>query len=211
MVPQEASPKHARKGSEAESTIVSQTGSVTFQASSLNRGDLPDDLPWQMLYEGFAVFRITIRNDSPHSWSLNPELIQVRDKKRKTLKRTTSAEVTPEIMKFYLAGQRGIYGEATVSIGTGGIGIGGEPAERPPSTRRIDRTPTISPNPRAGTVSASLAQELRSILEHHEVKEVEVPAGGTYEGLLYVKSKKFGNKLSGSVIRFGDEGSAPAP
>ena len=205
---QEASPEHARKGSDAESGLASQTGSVTFQASSLNRGDIPDDLPWPMLYKGFAVFRITIRNDSPHSWRLHPEAIQVQDKKRKTLKRATSAQVTPEVMKFYSAGGRRINAEAHAGVSTWEDKPG---EQRPPATRRIPLTPTSAPNPSAGTVSASLAQELRSILEHYEVKEVEVPAGGTYEGLLYVKSKKFGNKLSGSVIRFGDDGSATAP
>ncbi|MCZ6769361.1 MAG: hypothetical protein O7D93_08965 [Acidobacteria bacterium] len=174
-----------------------QIEEITFEVSSLKQSELPDDFPWQILNEGFAVLKLRIRNGSSGIWTFDPGEVEVFESGGKTINRAAPTEITPQLMKFYRGGQLGIYGEAY---------SGGRPTRE-----EWERVPTVEPGARAGTVSVNVAQRLRAILEHYQLKQVEVAPGETLEGFLYLKSKKTGSKLSGSFLRFENQVSIEIP
>ena len=139
-----------------------QVEEITFEVSSLKQSDLPDDFPWQILNEGFAVLRLSIRNGSSGIWTFHPGEVEVFERGGQTINRAAPTEITPQLMKFYRGGQLGIYGEAY---------SGGQPTRE-----EWARVPTVEPGARAGTVSVTVAQRLRAILEHYQLKQVEVGA-----------------------------------
>ncbi|MDA2934191.1 hypothetical protein MYX82_07590 [Acidobacteria bacterium AH-259-D05] len=174
-----------------------QTEEITFSVQSLKKSELPDDFPFQVLDQGFAIFKITIENRSPQTWTFQPDQVETVNNKGKALERATVSEITPKVLKLYRGNLRGIYGEGY---------SGGRP-----TIRQWDQVPTVSPTASAGTISASRAPQLRALLEHYEIKKVDLDPGASYEGFLYLKSKKTGRKLSGSVLRLGDQVSVKVP
>ncbi len=174
-----------------------QVEEITFEVSSLKQSDLPDDFPWLILNEGFAVLQLRIKNGSSGIWTFDPGEVEVFESGGKTINRAAPTEITPQIMKFYRGGQLGIYAEAY---------SGGRP-----TPEEWDRVPTVEPGARAGTVSVNVAQRLLAALEHYQLKQVEIAPGDTLEGFLYLKSKKTGSKLSGSSLRFQKQVSIEIP
>ncbi len=170
---------------------------VTASVQSLKKSEIPDGFPFQVLDQGFAIFKITIENHSSEYWTLPADQITAVDPKGKQLKRATVSEITPKVLKLYRGNTRGIYGEGY---------SGGRP-----TTRQWEQVPTVSPNAGPGQISVGRAQQLRSLLEYYEIQQVEVAPDEVYRGFLYLKSKKTGGKLSGSVVKLGDEISVVVP
>lgn len=174
-----------------------QVQEITFDVFSLKRSDLPDDFPLQVLDVGFAVLKLKVRNGSAGTWTFHPAALQVFERGGKKLDRAIPTEITPKLMKFYRGGQLDISGEGYYG--------------RRPTPQEQQRVPTVEPGARTGTVSATLGSRLRAILEHYEVKPVDVAPGQTWEGFLYLKSKKTGSRLSGSSLRFENQVSIEIP
>jgi hypothetical protein len=174
-----------------------QAEDLTARVQSLKKSELPDDFPFQILDQGFAIFEITIENRSSEIWTLPSDQITAVDPKGKTLDRATMSEITPKVLKLYRGNTRGIYGE-----GYSGGRL---------TTQQWEEVPTVSPNAGPGLVSFGRAQQLSALLEHYEIYEVEVAPYTTYRGFLYLKSKNTGRKLSGSVVELGDKMSVKVP
>ena len=170
---------------------------LEFQVYSLIRKDLPDGFPFQALFDGFAILKVEIQNDSGENRQLDLEGLRILDPKGRELERASPFDVTPKIVKYYRGNQRGIFGEGYA---------GGQP-----TPQEWERVPTVSPRSSGTTYSIETPKRIRATLEHYELKPGEIPAGDTFQGLLYVKSSEVGNKLSGSIVIFGALGSATVP
>ena len=174
-----------------------QVEDVGVSVQSLKKSTIPDGFPFQVLDQGFAIFEITIENHSTEPWILQADQVTARDPKGKVLERATVSEITPKVLKLYRGNLRGIYGEGY---------SGGRP-----TTRQWEEVPTVSPSAGPGVISFGRAQQLRALLEHYEIQEVEVAPDSIYHGFLYLKSKNTGRKLSGSVVKLGDGMSVEVP
>ena len=174
-----------------------QVEEITFTVSSVKRNDLPDDFPFQVLNEGFAILKLKMENRSSEAWTFRPDEVEVFEGKEKKLDRAVPTEIAPKLMKYYRGSQRGIYGEGYA---------GGRP-----TTQEWEQTPTVEPGRSSGTVSADVGGSLRAVLEHYQVQRVNLAPGETAEGFLYLKSKKSGGKLSGSSLRFQNQVSIEIP
>lgn len=162
-----------------------QVGEVAFTVSSVKRSELPDDFPYQMLGEGFAILELKIENHSSEPWVFRPEEVEVFEGGKKKLDRALPTDIAPKLMKFYRGSQRGIYGEGY---------SGGRPTHQ-----EWEQAPTVEPGASTGTVSVGVGGSLRAILEHYQVQEIGLAPGETAEGFFYLKSKKSGGKLSGTL------------
>ena len=174
-----------------------QVEEITFTVSSVKRSDLPDDFPFQVLNEGFAILKLKMENRSSEAWTFRPEEVEIFEGKGKKLDRAVPTDIAPKLMKYYRGSQRGIYGEGY---------SGGRP-----TTQEWEQTPTVEPGRSSGTVSADVGGSLRAVLEHYQVQGVNLAPGETAEGFLYLKSKKSGGKLSGSSLRFQNQVSIEIP
>ena len=170
---------------------------VSVSAQSLKKSDIPDGFPFQVLDQGFAILEITIENRSVEPWILHGDQVTATDPKGKVLERATVSEITPKVLKLYRGNSRGIYGEGY---------SGGRP-----TTRQWEDVPTVAPNAGPGQISFGRAQQLRDLLAHYEIQEVEVAPATIYRGFLYLKSKNTGRKLSGSVVQLGEKMSVEVP
>ena len=166
---------------------------VFVSAASLVRRDLPDDFPYQVFHEGYAVVRVQVRNASTAGFSLAPERMTVHDPKGKTLKRVSAAELTPKMVKYYQGGGGG----PGVSLRTSAGGPVFNPRRRPYG----ERTTTIGGGGGPGIIHVGKVKELRELLERYEIQTVDVAPGQTVEGFFYLKSKKSGNRLIGGQVR----------
>ena len=174
-----------------------QVEEIAFTVSSVKRSELPDDFPFQVLHEGFAILNLQMENRSSEAWTFHPEEVEVFEPKGKKLDRAVPTDIAPKLMKFYRGSQRGIYGE-------------GYSGERP-TTQEWEQVPTVEPGVSSGTVSVGVGSSLRAVLEHYQVQEVNLAPGETAEGFFYLKSKKSGGKLSGSSLRFQGQVSIEIP
>ena len=166
---------------------------IFVSAASLVRRDLPDDFPYQVFHEGFAVVRVQIRNSSSADvFSMDPERMTVQDPKGKTLKRVSAAELTPKMVKYYQGGGGG----PGVSLTTSAGGPVFSPRQRPYGERR---TTIGGGNP--GIIHVGKVKELRELLDRYEIQAVNVAPGQTVAGFFYLKSKKSGNRLIGGQVR----------
>lgn len=166
---------------------------IFVSAASMVRRDLPDDFPYQVFHEGFAVVRVQVRNSSSTgNFSLDPERMTVHDPKGKALKRISSAELTPKMVKYYQGG-----GGQGVSLRTSAGGPVFGPRQRPYGERRT----TIGGGGGPGIIHVGKVKELRELLERYEIQTVNVAPGQTVEGFFYLKSKKSGNRLIGGQVR----------
>ena len=165
---------------------------VFVSAASLVRRDLPDDFPYQVFHEGYAVVRVQVRNASTAGFSLAPERMTVHDPKGKTLKRVSAAELTPKMVKYYQGGGGG----PGVSLRTSAGGPVFNPRRRPYG----ERTTTIGGGG-PGIIHVGKVKELRELLERYEIQTLTVAPGQTVEGFFYLKSKKSGNRLIGGQVR----------
>ena len=166
---------------------------IFVSAASLVRRDLPDDFPYQVFHEGFAVVRVQVRNASATAFSLDAERMTVHDPKGKTLKRVGAAELTPKMIKYYQGGGGG----PGVSLSTSAGGPVFNPRQRPYGERRT----TIGGGGGPGIIHVGKVKELRELLDRYEIQAVNVAPGQTIEGFFYLKSKKSGNRLIGGQVR----------
>ena len=102
-----------------------------LNSGSLNRQDLPEHFPYQLLSEGFAVLEITLKNESNENWSVRVEDLKVYSNKGKQISRALPTDITPKILKYYtgIVGYEGhpqartvreeIYKERTIGVRTG--------------------------------------------------------------------------------------------
>ena len=165
---------------------------IFISAASLVRRDLPDDFPYQVFHEGFAVVRVQVRNSSSADvFSLDPARMTVHEPKGKTIKRVSSAELTPKMVKYYQGG-----GGPGVSLTTSAGGPVFNPRQRPYGERR-----TTIGGGGPGIIHVGKVKELRELLERYEIQAVHVAPGQTIEGFFYLKSKKSGNRLIGGHVR----------
>ena len=174
-----------------------QIEEITLTVSSVRRSDLPDDFPFQVLNEGFAILKLKMENRSSEAWTFRPEEVEVFEGKGKKLDRAIPTDIAPNLMKYYRGSQRGIYGEG-YSVGR-------------PTAQEWEQVPTVEPGRSSGTVSVGVGGSLRAILEHYQVQKVTLAPGETAEGFFYLKSKKSGGKLSGSSLRFQNQVSIEIP
>ncbi len=174
-----------------------QGDEVEISVQSLKKSEVPDDFPFQVLDQGFAIFEITIENHSAQHWTLPADQVTAVDPKGKALERATVFEITPKVIKLYRGKTRGIFGEGY---------SGGRP-----TTRQWEQVPTVSPGAGPGIISVGRAEQLRALLEHFKIHPVEVAPGTTYQGFLYLKSKHTGRKLSGSIVKLDDRISVKVP
>ena len=170
---------------------------VEATVQSLKKSEIPDGFPFQALDQGFAIFEITIENHSSQPWTLPADQVTAVDPKGKALERATIFEITPKVIKLYRGKTRGIYGEGY---------SGGRP-----TTRQWEQVPTVSPGAGPGVISVGRAEQLHDLLDRYEIHPVEVAPGSTYRGLLYLKSKNTGRRLSGSTVRLNDRISVNVP
>ena len=108
-----------------------QPEEVRISVQSLKKSEVPDGFPFQVLDQGFAIFRITIDNRSPEPWTLPADQVTAVSPKGKDLERAAATEITPKVVKLYRGNTRGIYGEGY---------SGGRP-----TTRQWEEVPTVSP------------------------------------------------------------------
>ena len=174
-----------------------QVEEIAFTVSSVKRSDLPDDFPFQVLNEGFAVLQLKMENLSSESWTFRPEEVEVFEGGGKKLDRAVPTDIAPKLMKYYRGTQRGIYGEGYA---------GGRPTRQ-----QLEQAPTVEPGGSSRTVSAGVGGSLRAVLEDFQVQEVNLAPGETAEGFFYLKSKKSGGKLAGSSLRFQGQVSIEIP
>jgi len=167
-----------------------QVEEIGFTVSSVKRSELPEEFPFQVLNEGFAILQLKMENRSSEAWTFRPEEVEVFEGKGKKLDRALPTDIAPNLMKYYRGSQRGIYGEGYA---------GGRP-----TTQEWEQAPTVEPGKSPGTVSAGVG-------EHFQVQEVDLEPGETAEGFFYLKSKKSGGKLSGGSLRFQDQASIEIP
>ena len=174
-----------------------QVEEISFTVSSVKRSALPDDFPYQVLNEGFAILELKMENRSSEAWTFRPEEVEVFEGKGKKLDRALPTDIAPKLMKYYRGSQRGIYGE----------GYGGGR----PTTQEWEQAPQVEPGKSPGTVSAGVGGGLRAVLDHFQVQEVNLAPGETAEGFFYLKSTKSGGKLSGGSLRFQNQVSVEIP
>ncbi len=77
----------------------------------MKRSELPDDFPFQVLNEGFAILKLKMENRSSEAWTFRPEEVEVFERGGKKLDRAIPTDIAPKLMKYYRGSQRGIYGE----------------------------------------------------------------------------------------------------
>jgi hypothetical protein len=193
LLPGTASPVLARAGKEA----------FTCQVTSMRRQDMPNDFPYQIFQEGFAVLEVRITNQSGEAQQILPEEIKVFGPRKKELKQAQSTEVAPRLLKYYVRSggiHPSVYGDARR----------GYPYPADPNRARYEsqNETTVGVPGQAGKLDAGTGSELRSKLEEYRLKSVSLEDGGEVHGYLYVRSKKSGAGLSGGYIvvdgqRFG--------
>lgn len=169
--------------------------SVEVEATVIERKHLPDHFPFQLLDVGFAIVEVKVSNTGNQVLDFDASTVKVFEKKGKELEVPPMTEIVPKLIKFYRGTRLGIHGEARYGY-PGYSRIPGRPGVVP--------GPTISPNPDAGSISVSLADELREKLEAQQLQSALLEPGTSVEGYIYLKSKKSGRKLLGGFVQVGD-------
>jgi len=119
-----------------------QIEEIDFTVSSVRRSELPDEFPFQVLYEGFAILNLKMENRSSEAWTFRPEEVEVFEGGGKTLDRAVPTDMAPKLMKYYRGNQRGIYGEGY---------SGGRP-----TTQEWEQVPTVEPGKSSRAPSQSV-------------------------------------------------------
>jgi hypothetical protein len=164
---------------------------VLIEAVSVQRKDLPNDFPFRIFDQGFAILNIRVENRSEEDWHLEVEKIHAYDPKGKELDPAVHTEITPKLMKLRSGGgTAGIYGQGSSDVYR----------RRHPAHAHPMPTVTGGVDTGVGTVSAGKAQEIRAILERYEIHSAVLKPGEATEGYYYLKSKKSGRALSGGRV-----------
>jgi hypothetical protein len=168
---------------------VVQADTVEVEAQFLKRPELPDDFRFNVLTLGFAVMRVQIVNRSEEPWSIDPENIQVKDPRGKTITRALPTEITPKIV-------------ASRSVRSPGAGTHGEVGYGGPVYHpgQLGRRGVGAGSTGAGTISIEETKFVRSTLEHYELKQTTLEPGESVEALVYFHSKQPASKLAGSKL-----------
>ena len=156
-----------------------------LNSGSLNRQDLPEHFPYQLLSEGFAVLEITLKNESNENWSVRVEDLKVYSNKGKQISRALPTDITPKILKYY----------------TGIVGYEGHPQART-VREEIYKERTIGVRTGQPMVSLDTVEGLRNTLETYQLRDSVIAPGETLKAFYYLKSKKSGNQLKGGWVIF---------
>lgn len=170
---------------------------IAAEAKFLNRVDLPGDFRFPLLELDFAVLRVRLENNSSETWSFKDEELEIRDPGGKLLQKALLTEIVPKILKsdVYKRSNRAVHGQVGNRYPAGHPGIYGNPYAY--GGARLG-----SPSG-AKVVSATQAQEIRDVLEEHQVRSKTLAPGEILEGLVYLRSKKSASQLTGGVLRLG--------
>jgi hypothetical protein len=154
-----------------------------MSSKSLGRQDMPDQFPYQLLSEGFAVLEITLQNHSKEEWLLKVDDIEVFSKKGKRIKPALPTDITPKILKYYM----------------GMVGYDGHPEERT-IREEIYQERTVGVRTGQPMISVDTVEGLKSTLERYRLKDSRIAPGETVEAFYYLKSKDSGNRLKGGWL-----------
>ena len=171
------------------SSLCLQAQDFEISARSLGKKDLPIGFPIQTLDSGFAVIEITVTNAGQEPRELDPASLELSAPRKGKLARVRPTKIVPKLLKFYRPGRAGGTGASTF-----GHPYPGNPDQLPAS---------LPPSPKDAGYSADTARNLRTILEGYEMKSGSLDGGVSNQGYLYVKSKKWGNQLTGGQVRLG--------
>lgn len=171
-------------------------GSVEGEATVIEKRHLPDHFPFQLLDQGFAIVEVRVSNTGNQALDFDASSVKVFEKKGKELEVALMTEMVPKLVKSYRGTRLGIHGE-------GRYGYPGY--SRIPGRPGIVPGPTISPNPDVGSISVTLADELREKLEAQQLRSALIEPGTSVEGYVYLKSKKSGKKLLGGFVQVLDQ------
>lgn len=163
---------------------------LEIRAHSLRKADLPDDFPFQVLQEGFAIVRVKLENATGADLPLDLSSLEIRKPGGKTLKRADPTEIAPKLMKYYRGGNARFLGEAHVG--------------RRPTAPELQRSPSVGADVNAGSIDVSTGTRLRTILQSFQLPESTLPPGESVEGFVYVRSKKSGTHLRGGSVQLGE-------
>lgn len=161
------------------------------QAVSLQRQDLPNDFPYQMLLVDFAVIRLKVTNRGEDVISVDPGEMTVFDPGGDELDKAASTDITPAIIDFWRGSSPRVHGQA----GTVGRHI-------PRHQRYGSRRGPTTDGP--VTVDAGRATRIREKLEEYQWASARVLPGESREAFLYVKSSKSGRELRGGTLAWGE-------
>lgn len=172
----------------------SQTG-LTCQVTSMRRQDMPNDFPYQIFQEGFAVLEVRVTNRSDEARQILPDQIGVFAPGKKELEQVPTTEIAPRLLKYYVRSggvHPSVLGEAR----------SGYPYPADPNRARYESQTetTVGVPGQAGKVDAGTGTQLRSKLEEYRLQPGRLEAGDEMHGYLYVKSKKSGVALAGGYI-----------
>ncbi len=164
----------------------------------MRRQDMPNDFPYQMFQEGFAVLEVRLTNRSGEARQIQPDEIGIFASAKKKLEQAPTTEIAPRLLKYYVRSggvHPSVYGDAR----------SGYPYPADPNRARYEsrNETTVGVPGQAGKVDAGTGTELRSRLEMYRLKPGDLEVGGQVHGYLYVKSKKSGAALSGGYIVVG--------
>ena len=170
---------------------------IFVEATSLVRRDLPNRFPYQVFNEGFAIVRVRIRNDSVSDYWVDSEKMRLYNPNGKVIERVRSSDLTPRLIKYY-------QGEGNKDWN---INIPGKPNIYIGRRGRYGRMSDVNVRGGSppGTIHVGKVQELKQLLEQHEMKPTNIAPGKRMESLIYLKSKKSGNRLIGGHIELTDK------
>jgi hypothetical protein len=144
---------------------------------------VPNDFPFQILSEGFAIIELEVANSGSGDFELTFDEIRVVDSKGKMIERALSTDMAPKVFKYYKGSRQVIHGEGHV----GAVG---------------PRTPTrtVGIHPPAPSISADTGQRIRALLESYEIQPGVIAPQESRAGYFYLKSKRSGRKLQGASV-----------
>ena len=160
---------------------------LEMKGRSLAKAELPLGFPMEVLDAGFAVIEITVKNKKDASVQLRPDRILIRGPNKKKLSRVSPEKILAKLKKFF----RGQYGsEREVYTGS---------SLPPPG----DSQGEIRDVGGAG-ILGSVLNQMVVILTGYQLKGGSLEKGEFIQGYIYVKSKKWGPRLSGGRVQLDD-------
>ncbi len=163
-------------------------GGLELFATSVKKADLPNDFPFQLLHEGFAVVKVRLENTSGAPIDFTRQQLDFRAPGKKKLKQAEATEIAPKLMKYYQGRLGRVFAEAYSG----------------PRPVNPQQAPTVGVSSSTTAVDASTGNLLRSVLENHQLPEGSLESGSSIEGYIYLRSKKTGSYLSGGIVQLGD-------
>jgi len=181
---------------------VAEPAGPRAEAQFLNRADLPADIDFALLDLGFAVVRVRLENAGDADWRIEADRVEVRDPKGKRLKPASLNEITPKVMKRGRGSKR--FAGSGAEVGTRRQYPGYNPGRYPDTPRGTGYPgvyqPPVPGGRGPGTVAVGSAQQIRDVLDGHQLKDATLAPGEALEALIYLKSDKPASKLRGGSL-----------